>query len=167
MSGPQERSAQGPPLVRAARADDVDAVAAMRERLWPDGSLAEHRDEVVALIAGRPRSTLPLALLVAELDGRLVGFVDVGLRSHADGCDPVRPCGFVEGWFVAPEARGRGVGRALVERAEQWAREQGCRELASDTWADNEESERAHLALGFEVVDRCVNFRKSLALPDR
>ena len=35
-------------------------------------------------------------------------------------------------------------------------------ELASDTWIDNEKSQRAHEALGFEVVDRCVNYRKVL-----
>jgi aminoglycoside 6'-N-acetyltransferase I len=34
--------------------------------------------------------------------------------------------------------------------------------MASDTWIDNAESQRAHQALGFEVVDRCVNYRKRL-----
>ena len=47
--------------------------------------------------------------------------------------------------------------------AEAWSREQGASELASDTWLDNAGSQRAHEALGFEVVDRCVNYRKPLA----
>jgi aminoglycoside 6'-N-acetyltransferase I len=34
--------------------------------------------------------------------------------------------------------------------------------MASDTWQDNVDSQRAHEALGFEVVDRCVNYRKVL-----
>lgn len=105
---------------------------------------------------------MPLVIFVAEDEGRVIGFVEVGLRSHADGCNPTRPCGFVEGWYVAPEHKGRGTGRLLMHRAEAWAREQGCAELASDTWIDNEESQRAHAALGFEVVDRCVNYRKKL-----
>jgi aminoglycoside 6'-N-acetyltransferase I len=46
--------------------------------------------------------------------------------------------------------------------AEAWTRGQGCTELASDTWLDNAGSQLAHRALGFEVVDRCVNFRKPL-----
>jgi len=37
----------------------------------------------------------------------LVGFLEVGLRSHADGCDPAQPVGYVEGWFVAPDHRGQ------------------------------------------------------------
>jgi hypothetical protein len=49
--------------------------------------------------------------------------------------------------------------------AEEWAGEQGCTEMASDTWIDNEAAQRAHLALGFEVVDRCVHLRKPLAPP--
>jgi aminoglycoside 6'-N-acetyltransferase I len=68
----------------------------------------------------------------------------------------------VEGWYVNGEFRGRGVGRDLMRAAEDWARAQGCREMASDTWIDNEVSQRAHEALGFEVVDRCVNYRKNL-----
>jgi len=148
--------------VRTAAAGDLEQVISLRARLWPDTPTGEHRDEVRGVLAGHPRSTMPLVIFVAEDEGRVIGFVEVGLRSHADGCDPTRPCGFVEGWYVAPEQKGRGAGRLLMQRAEAWAREQGCAELASDTWIDNEESQRAHAALGFEVVDRCVNYRKRL-----
>jgi aminoglycoside 6'-N-acetyltransferase I len=74
----------------------------------------------------------------------------------------MHPVGFVEGWYVAADRRAQGVGRALMAAAEAWAREQGCREMASDTWLDNEPSQHAHEALGFEVVDRCVHFKKPL-----
>ena len=53
-------------------------------------------------------------------------------------------------------------GGALMHAAEDWARSQGCYEVASDTWIDHESSQRAHEALGFEVVDSCVPFRKGL-----
>ena len=145
-------------------AGDAGDIASLSFRLWPHGTIEEHREEIEALLAGRPQSTLPLVIFVAEADGGggVIAFLEVGLRSHADGCDPSRPVGFVEGWYVAPEHRGRGVGRALMERAEAWAVEQGCVELGSDTWIDNPESVSAHVALGFEVVDRCVNMRKPL-----
>jgi aminoglycoside 6'-N-acetyltransferase I len=83
-------------------------------------------------------------------------------RAHADGCDTRHPVGFVEGWYVESSHRDSGVGRPLMRAAEEWARSQGCHELASDTWIDHESSQRAHEALGFEVVDRCVHFRKAL-----
>lgn len=149
-------------VVRHARKTDQAALVVMRSALWPDGSNDEHAAELDSIFAGAPPSTLPFVLLVAELDGTVGGFVEVGLRSHADGCDPRKPVGFVEGWYVAPDHRGGGAGRALIFAAEEWCRAQGCKELASDTWIDNEESQRAHEALGFQVVDRCVNYRKLL-----
>jgi aminoglycoside 6'-N-acetyltransferase I len=70
--------------------------------------------------------------------------------------------GYLEGWYVSPDWRRRGVGGRLIAAAEAWARRQGCREMASDTWIDNVDGQSAHEALGYEVVDRCVNYRKLL-----
>jgi len=49
-----------------------------------------------------------------------------------------------------------------MRSAEDWARAHGAREMASDALINNDRSQRAHAALGFEVVDRCVHFRKAL-----
>jgi aminoglycoside 6'-N-acetyltransferase I len=151
--------------VREAVTADREALVRFRCDLWPDAPRAEHEEDVDAHFAGRPRSTLPVAILVAVDDGAPLGFVEVGLRSHADGCGTTQAVGFVEGWYVTPANRRRGVGRALVAAAEEWSRAHGCREIASDTWSDarGEASVSAHRALGFEVVDRVVNFRKGLA----
>jgi aminoglycoside 6'-N-acetyltransferase I len=149
--------------IRRAQGLDRNELAKMRALLWPDASLEDHRKELDALLSDGRTGTLPMAILVShDQDGALIGFLEVGLRSHADGCDPARPVGFVEGWFVQEEFRNRGIGRELMRTAEDWARSQGCLEMASDTWIDNEGSQRAHEALGFEVVDRCVHFRKVL-----
>jgi len=135
----------------------------MRAALWPDGPFEEHLHEFDAQLATGMNGTLPAATFVAQdAQGVLIGFVDVGLRSHADGCDPRRPVGFVEGWYVRNEMRNRGIGKGLVLAAEDWARGQGCGEMASDALFDNQASLAAHEALGFEVVDRCFHFRKSL-----
>jgi aminoglycoside 6'-N-acetyltransferase I len=141
--------------IREALPSDRHQIAAMRYLLWPDSSAEEHLQEL--------EQGLPAVNFVA-LDEResLIGFVEAGLRSHADGCDPSRPVGYVEGWFVREEFRNRGVGRELIRAAEEWARAQGCVEMASDALIDNEVSQQAHQALGYEVVDRCVRFRKPL-----
>jgi aminoglycoside 6'-N-acetyltransferase I len=149
--------------VRQAEISDQHELARMRTLLWPDASLEEHRRELDAILRSRMNGTLPMAVLVAQSqDGTLAGFLEVGLRSHADGCEPARPVGFVEGWFVRETSRKQGIGRALMRSAEEWSRRQGCLEMASDTWVDDERSISAHQALGFEVADRCVHFRKSL-----
>ena len=134
----------------------------MRVDLWPEGSSEEHRGELEEfLVEGKMPSILPAAIFVA-VDEAVLGFIEVGLRSVADGCDPIRPAGYIEGWYVVPSHRRTGVGAMLVQAAEDWARAQGCTEIASDTWLDNEVSQRAHEALGYEVVDRVVAYRKGL-----
>ncbi len=108
--------------VRPAVSADLECLCAQRLDLWPDAGL-EDRDLASAIVEGRAQKPMPLVLFVAVDDTRLLGFIEVGLRSHADGCDPRRPVGFIEGWYVVPEGRGQGVGRALMDRAEAWARE--------------------------------------------
>ena len=149
--------------IRLAQSSDRHALARMREALWPNSSAEEHAREVDEILAGKPPVTLPLVILVAETKDRsVVGFLEVDLRSHADGCNPARPVGYLEGWYVTEEHRHRGIGKKLLAAAEDWARSHGCVEMASDTWIDNEVSQRVHNALGYEVVDRCVHFRKTL-----
>lgn len=149
--------------VRLAEIADQYELAKMRELLWPESSMEDHRREVEAVLRSGRYGTLPMAILVSQGEaGTLTGFIEVGLRSHADGCDPAQPVGFVEGWFVHEAFRKHGIGSALMRSAEDWARTQGCLEMASDTWLDDERSQRTHQALGFEVVDRCVHFRKPL-----
>jgi aminoglycoside 6'-N-acetyltransferase I len=148
--------------IRLSTPDDSRHIGELAHALWPDGSIDDHAEHAAAIARGEPPSTLPLAVFVAVDDKAIVGFIEVGLRSHADGCDPSQPVGFIEGWYVEPRVQGRAIGRALMAAAEAWSREHGAREIASDTWLDHDGSQRAHEALGFEVVDRCVHYRKSI-----
>ncbi len=149
--------------IRPAQPSDLDQLARLREALWPRSSAAEHSRELAPILAGITPGSMPLINFVAVTrDGTLVAFAEVDLRSHADGCDPSLPTGYLEGWFVSPDLRRRGIGARLLAAAEDWSRAHGCVEMASDTWIDNEVSQSAHEALGFEVVDRCVHYRKTL-----
>ena len=94
-------------------------------------------------------------------DGLACGFVEVGSRPYADGCD-TSPVGYVEAWFVDPDVRQQGVGRALLSAAESWARGQGYSEMASDASLDNIVSHAAHGRSGYQEVERIVQFRKVL-----
>jgi aminoglycoside 6'-N-acetyltransferase I len=149
--------------IRLGKPSDGEQLSRMRLALWPELSVDENREELIAALSGKTPGTMPLSILVAELgDGNLAGFLEVGLRSHADGCDTRIPVGFVEGWYVSESYRRKGVGAKLLAAAEDWARGHGCIEMASDTWFDNEKSQQVHEALGFAVVDRCVHYRKAL-----
>ena len=87
--------------------------------------------------------------------------MEASIRPWAIGCE-ARPVGYIEGWYVDGDVRRRGVGRALVEAAEAWARSKGCRQMASDAELWNDVSHQAHGALGYREVARLVLFKKDL-----
>jgi aminoglycoside 6'-N-acetyltransferase I len=129
----------------------------MRRALWgdcPDEQQVREMEEI--------RGSDSDEVFVAELPGGgLCGLLEVSLRSRANGCDST-PIGYIEGWYVDEDMRRRGVGRALVQAAESWARSRGCRQMASDAELWNEVSHRAHGALGYEETARLVLFKKDL-----
>ena len=90
-----------------------------------------------------------------------MGFLELSLRSYAEGTGD-SPVPYVEGWFVRADARGKGAGKALVEKAMDWASSRGFAHLASDTDLSNEGSVRAHHAVGFTEVGRQVAFLRPL-----
>ncbi len=89
-----------------------------------------------------------------------MGLVEVSLRPYAEGCE-TSPVGYLEGLYVRPVFRRRGIARLLVREAEAWARAQGCREMASDAELTNLLGQEVHRRLGYEEP-RLVCFRKSL-----
>jgi aminoglycoside 6'-N-acetyltransferase I len=148
------------PLVRPATPADAAGWLRMRRDLWPDGSTEEHRTEIDRFLRGHARE--PQAVLVAERgDGALAGFAELSIRPCAEGCRTDRVA-YLEGWYVVPEARRRGIGRALVAAAEAWAATQECTELGSDTPSANGISTAAQLAAGFAEVGLVRCFRKEL-----
>ena len=138
---------------------DADEWLRMRMALWPDTESEKEAAEIARFFANPPLPNLHAAFVCPLPDGGLCGLVEVSIKSSAPGCKTDR-IGYLEGWYVDPEYREMGIGRTLVERAEQWAREQGCLEMASDTTPLYPVSPDAHAALGYQEVERY--FRKDL-----
>jgi len=90
-----------------------------------------------------------------------IGLTEARIKDYGEGCE-TSPVGYLEGWFVQEEYRGKGVVWIMTQAAENWVREKGCTEVASDTWLDNEPSIRAHLKMGYDEVERLVHFVKQL-----
>ena len=147
-------------IVRHATPRDAPAWVGLRCALWPHGSESEHGSDIASFLAGDARE--PLAVLVAE-DGadRLVGFAELSIRTSALGCDTDH-IAYLEGWYVVSEARGQGVGHALIAAAEDWGRSRGCTEFASDAELENDAGAAAHRAVGFIEVGQVRCFRKDL-----
>ena len=147
--------------IRSAVPADSAAWLAMRTDLWPDDEGTWHAAEIQKYFAGALR--MPLEVLIAvDSDGAILGFAELSIRAYADDC-LTENVGYLEGWYVVPSARRKGVGRALVQAAESWAKGQGCTEFGSDALLDNETSASAHKALGFTETAQLRLFRKDLA----
>ena len=132
----------------------------LRSALWPDGPVEEHRENIERYFEGRLRN--PVAVFLAEDDaGQAVGFAELSIRLYAEGCLSDRVA-YLEGWYVEPERRNQGIGRALIAAAEASGREQGCTEFASDADPTNDTSIAAHGALGFTDAGLIRCFRKDL-----
>ena len=144
-------------VVRATSADR-EVWATLRRALWPDADDADDGD--IARMLKEPARFA--AFIARETNGRAIGFAEASLRhDNVNGCD-TSPVGFLEGIFVVPLFRRRGVAASLVRAVEQWALAQGASELASDALIDNVDSHRLHAALGFQETERVVGFRKRL-----
>jgi aminoglycoside 6'-N-acetyltransferase I len=130
----------------------------MRRALWPEIASDDEAADAARWLA-QPDAVV---LVAVRPDGSgLAGFAELGARPYADGCE-TSPVAYLEGWYVDPDVRQTGVGAALVRAGERWARARGYRELASDALLDNLASQLAHRALGFEEVERAIQYRKAL-----
>lgn len=145
------------PMIRPAAPQDQPEWRRMRLSLWPDANTPGLLSEMNQLLTD-PTSSV---FVLERPGGKLGGFIEAGIRKYADGCD-TSPVGYIEGWYVDEDLRGQGFGHALVRVAEDWARAQGLREMASDTQLDNETSLQAHLAMGYREVERLIHFAKTL-----
>ena len=97
------------------------------------------------------------------VDGQPVAFMSLSLRhDYVEGTSS-SPVGYLEGIYVNPGHRKRGIAGELVRFAKQWAIKQGCTELASDCELDNEASRLFHERIGFLEANRVICFTMDLA----
>lgn len=132
----------------------------MRHALWQDAQFEQLLAECRQFFDGGS-SWITAAFIALADDDSPCGFLELNVRSVAAGCER-SPVPHVEGWYVMPHARRSGVGRALMDAAETWARARGFTEMTSDTTENYPLSVAAHEAKGFQIVERLIALRKPL-----
>lgn len=144
-------------MIRKAERTDAPVLGQLACGLWPHHTAAEMETEMAQLLLQQD------AAAFLAFDGDMaVGFAQCGLRhDYVEGTEST-PVGYLEGIYVAESCRGRGVAKSLLKACEEWAREQGCTEFASDCELDNEASLRFHLNVGFQEANRIICFTKKL-----
>ncbi|MCL5997546.1 MAG: GNAT family N-acetyltransferase [Chloroflexi bacterium] len=98
------------------------------------------------------------AILLAELEGVPVGFVEVYLKQDDATNSAIVPhrYGHVQSLFVIEELRGRGIGRQLMDAAQQWARDRGATAIHLDTWEFDAGPLRFYEKNGYRTLKRTL-----------
>ncbi|MBP3648077.1 MAG: GNAT family N-acetyltransferase [Clostridia bacterium] len=144
-------------MVRKAGEQDAQTITRLALKLWPDNDSEELLDEIRTLL-----HTPDAALFLLIAAGETVGFAQCQLRhDYVEGTDG-SPVGYLEGVYVDESHRRKGGARRLLSACEDWARERGCTEFASDCELDNTESLAFHLHAGFSEANRIICFTKKL-----
>ena len=144
-------------MIQRATEHDTEVLAGLALLLWDNHDVMELREEFAELL----KSEEAACFLACEA-GVPVGFAQCQLRHDYVEGTQTSPVGYLEGIFVRPEFRHRGLAKQLLGACENWAREKGCTEFASDCELGNDASLNFHLSMGFTEANRIVCFTKTL-----
>jgi aminoglycoside 6'-N-acetyltransferase I len=99
---------------------------------------------------------------LAKAKDSYIGFIHVSIRSeYVEGATGF-PIAYIEGLYVKPNYQKLGIGKKLTLVGENWGRQKGCKQVASDAELDNLMSIDFHKNMGFEEANRVVCFVKEL-----
>ena len=144
-------------MIQKAEVKDLPIVAELACKLWPDNAVEGLRSEMGEILA-KPDA----AFYIAYVEDVPAGFAQCQLRyDYVEGTDS-SPVGYLEGIYVADEYRKQGFARELLTACEDWAKEKGCAEFASDCELSNTQSLQFHLNVGFAEANRIICFTKKI-----
>jgi GNAT superfamily N-acetyltransferase len=139
--------------IRSIEAQDAKAAAVLCSQLgYPTDAAAVLSR--MQQIAGDPNR----AVLVACVDGEIVGWIDLSIEYHLQS----EPAALIGGLVVSDTARNQGIGRQLCEAAEAWARGRGMGRTRVRSNAIRERAHAFYLRDGYRRVKTSAVFEKTL-----
>lgn len=140
-----------------ATSNDAKTIASLAVRMWTSHTIEELTEEFLSVVNNDSS-----VVYLLSIENNIVGFAQCGLRhDYVEGTSS-SPVGYLEGIFVEEKYRKQGYSKQLLNCCEQWAKEKGCTEFASDCELDNEISRQFHMNLGFKEANRIICFKKKL-----
>lgn len=140
-----------------ANKNHLQELTKMALDLWPDNSYEELFEDLKKLM-----DKYKNIFLLSVTDGIISGFIHMSIRTdYVEGAHS-SPVGYIEGIYVKPQFRRRGVGRLLVKGGEAWAKAKGCSQVGSDIEIDNNTSYDFHRKIGFMEANRLISFIKDI-----
>jgi ribosomal protein S18 acetylase RimI-like enzyme len=146
-------------LIRSADERDCEFIAGLVPSLlefgspsWDDAGVFApgFRDALADAVRGQGSQS---TVLVAEgADGTRLGFISLRVGKDVAGAARVH----VADVAVTADARRMGVGTALMNAGEAWARERGLPAISLDVWSTNERALAFYRGLGYSVESLCL-----------
>ena len=140
--------------IRAARTYDAQAIAELGAQLGYPAT----RQQIATRLAGIEAEPSSHVLVAEDAGGRVVGWLHIAARAQLTE----ESCAEVLGLVVDESARGAGVGAALLEAAEAWARTAGCANVRVRSRVERERAHRFYQRAGFARVKTQAVLAKTL-----
>lgn len=144
-------------MIKKASKNDIGTIVNLAVLMWNNHSandLANKFSEIIsknnAQIFLKYQNDIP------------IGFAQCQLRNDYVEGTSTAPVGYLEGIFIIKNYRNKGYAKELLNECEMWAKDNGCKEFASDCEIDNDDSFKFHKAMNFTEVSRIVCFTKKL-----
>lgn len=137
--------------------DDFSVWSQFRGEIYPTLSCDFDLKEMDSIF----ESELWNCWFIEREDGERIGLVELSLRNIVDGCLS-SPVPYLEGLYLTATERGKGRGTEIIEMIKLWCQEHGYSELATDAELTNTRAQKFYEELGFEQVDRVVEYRLEL-----
>ena len=126
------------------------------------GGLLEHHGEEGDGTVLSKKDAKVTEQFIYLIDNKAVGLLTCSIkREYVAGCN-TNKVAYLEGLYVLPEYRRQKIGSKLLDHFKLWAKNKGCKEMASDIEIENDISLQFHKKNGFEVVETTIHLKTNI-----
>ncbi|MBN3555461.1 GNAT family N-acetyltransferase [Fictibacillus nanhaiensis] len=143
--------------IKEASESHLDSLTELAIALWPDNQFSELRKEFKQLLNSEKDK-----VIVYLIHAEPIAFIHVSIRSDYVEGSRSSPTGFVEGIYVKPDHRRKGISNKLITQGESWLKTRGCKQIGSDIELSNDTSYHFHTSVGFKEANRLIAFIKDI-----
>lgn len=143
--------------IRKITNKDFEGWYSLVVKLWPGEVKEEMKVEFNEVLSEDDKE-----IYVSLDNDKYIGFINLSTRKdYVEGSES-SPVGYVEGIYVEDEYRKNGVARKLIDKAIEFSKERGYKELGSDTELKNKLSQKFHESIGFDKAEVIVHYIKKI-----
>jgi GNAT superfamily N-acetyltransferase len=140
-------------FIRTARESDVERIALLTAQLGYDVTSPDVKVRLSRLLSHPDH-----AVFVADRDGLAVGWIHALVAEYIES----GPFAFIGGLVVDRDHRRQGIAGALMARAEDWARKQGCSVVRLTSSLTRTAAHQFYKDIGYTIVKTQYSLGKTL-----